>query len=56
MISFSFTNPTKEECLLGILTDNEITVFEGNNDSDMVEYTKQLISIGLVIFRIDILL
>ena len=53
---FSFTNPTYEEAFIGILTCPNVQTTHFNDEGE-IEFTdtKQLFSIGLLIFRIDFL-
>lgn len=52
----SFTNPTKDEAFIGILTcpNLQVTHFNDEGEVESVE-TQQMVSIGLIIFRIDII-
>jgi hypothetical protein len=53
---FSWTNPNRHEAFIGILTcPNVVTTHYNDEGEIIVEKTQQLFSIGLLIFRIDIL-
>lgn len=53
---FSWTNPNSDESLLGILTCPDVLTTDFNDEGEVVsEKIKQLVSIGLIILRIDIL-
>ena len=53
---FSWTNPSKEEAFIGILTCPNVQTTNFDDKGEVIETRiKELFSIGLLIFRIDIL-